>query len=292
MKEWVSPIDKKFHFVWIGNQEKPDYFLLFLERFKELCPEFKIKVWGNSNLNKKNFPITYPYIKKIRKLQGGPVRGWSSGSFINDSKGESLIYSKWAQITDLMRLEIIYTHGGYYFDTNIECLKPLFDLLNIPKKRFVGCNESTYPFKKISYLSNSFFGATKNNIILKRLLSKRRLNNIDYYWMKPNETTGPYYLRSGIQMKDNYHIFPSEYFYPFVEFETDGRKVMPNKCHSHKRNIKRTIKKNRRKRTISKSYKTNKSLKLKNKKGYLYFPCDKYPKSYALKHWNLGKSWL
>ena len=35
-----------------------------------------------------------------------------------------------------------------------------------------------------------------------------------------------------------------------------------------------------------------KNKKLKNKKGYLDFPCKQYPKSYALKHWQLGKSWL
>ena len=32
--------------------------------------------------------------------------------------------------------------------------------------------------------------------------------------------------------------------------------------------------------------------KLQNKKGYLLTPCNKYPKSYAIKHWNLGGSWI
>ena len=31
--------------------------------------------------------------------------------------------------------------------------------------------------------------------------------------------------------------------------------------------------------------------KKKIKKGYIEYPCKKYPKSYALKHWQLGKSW-
>ena len=33
-------------------------------------------------------------------------------------------------------------------------------------------------------------------------------------------------------------------------------------------------------------------MKVIKNKGYLDFPCKKYPKSYALKHWQLGKSWL
>ena len=37
---------------------------------------------------------------------------------------------------------------------------------------------------------------------------------------------------------------------------------------------------------------SSKLIRLKNKKGYLEIPCKKYPQSYALKHWQLGKSWL
>ena len=76
---------------------------------------------------------------------------------------EPLKYSKWAQITDLMRLEIIYSHGGFYFDVNFEILKPLYNLLN-NNYHFVGCNEVPR-FKNIGFLSNSFFGATKHNVI-------------------------------------------------------------------------------------------------------------------------------
>ena len=77
-------------------------------------------------------------------------------------------------------------------------------------------------------------------------------------------------------MSDNYFIFPSRTFYPFVEEYEPGsdppyRKSSTNKCHSKK--------------------KTKKKKRLKNKKGYIEYPCKKYPKSYALKHWQLGKSW-
>ena len=79
-----------------------------------------------------------------------------------------------------MRLEIVYRNGGYYFDTTFEILKPLYNLLNKKKYRFVGCNEIPR-FKNVDILSNSFFGATKNNPIIKRLLSKSKLNKIDFY---------------------------------------------------------------------------------------------------------------
>ena len=127
-------------------------------------------------------------------------------------------------------------------------------------------------------LSNSFLEQLKIVLILKRLLSKSKLNKIDFYEMAVDFETGPGYLRSGIFKSDSVYIFPSTYFYPFVEEYGPGqdppyRKSSKNKCHSKK-----------------KTKRTNK--RLKNKKGFIEFPCKKYPKSYALKHWQLGKSWL
>ena len=276
MKEWISPIPKKVHLIWIGNLEYPDYFRAFLKTFYQYMPEFEIKVWGNKDLIKKNFPMTINYINKAKKLHGKPMVDDYGEKMLN-FKLDPLLYSKWAQITDLMRLEIIYNHGGYYFDTTFEILKPLYNLLNKKKYTFVGCNEIPR-FKNVDILSNSFFGATKKNPILKRLLSKKKLNQINFYDFQVDFQTGPGYLRSGIKLNDNYYIFPSTYFYPFVEEYSPGqnppyRKATKNKCHNQKK-TKRVRK------------------RLKNKKGFIEFPCKKYPKSYALKHWQLGKSWL
>jgi len=276
MKDWISPIPQNVHLIWIGDNDYPDYFKLFLNTFYQNFEGFNIKVWGNKDLNRKNFPITFNYIQKAKKLQGKQMVDQDGYKMYSENM-KPILYSKWAQITDLMRLEIVYNKGGYYFDTTFEILKPMFNLLNKPKFRFVGCNE--YPrFKNSPILSNSFFGATAQNPILKRLLQKKRLDKIDFYDSSVDFQTGPGYLRSCIYLNDNYFIFPTKIFYPFVEEYSPGvdppfRKAKKNKCHSKK-----------------KIKKTNK--KLKSKKGYIRFPCDKYPKSYALKHWQLGKSWL
>ena len=274
MKEWISPIPLKVHIIWIGG-EKPDYLKLFLKSFRKYLPEFEIKIWGNDDLKKKHFPKTIEYIRKAKRIHGKQMKD-EYGEKMYDFKLEPLTYSKWAQITDLMRLEIIYNHGGFYFDTTFEILKSMYKLLNRTEK-FVGCNE--YPrFKNAPILSNSFFGAVKKSIILKRLLNKNNLDKIDFYERAVDFETGPGYLRDGIHKTDNVHIFPSSYFYPFVEEYTPGqdppyRKASKNKCHGKKKTKQKTK-------------------KLRNKKGFIEFPCKKYPKSYALKHWQLGKSWL
>ena len=177
-----------------------------------------------------------------------------------------------------MRLEIVYNYGGYYFDTTFEILKPLYNLLNIKNKTFVGCNELPR-FKDHDKLSNSFFGATKNNIILKRMLKKSVLDKINFYEQQVDLETGPGFLRQHIYNSDfkNVHIFPSTYFYPFIEPLSPKQKHPPyrksgkNKCHSEK---------------PKKGY-----TKLDGDKGYIKFPCNTYTDSYALKHWQLGKCW-
>lgn len=278
VRAWISPIPRNIHLIWIGTNPYPDYFKLFLTTFVKFLPEFSIKVWTNKDLTKKNFPKTFTYIQKAKKIHGKQIKD-ENGNKMYNKKMEPLRYSKWAQITDLMRLEIIYNQGGYYFDTTFEILKPLYNILNKRKYKFIGCNEVPR-FKDYHILSNSFFGATKNNVIIKRLLTKKKLDNIDFYDILVDFQTGPGFLRSGINLNDNFYIFPSKYFYPFIEEYAPGedqlyRKSEKNKCHKIK------------------SKKKGKDIKtLKNKKGSIIFPCKAYPKSYALKHWQLGKSWL
>ncbi|MBT6325103.1 MAG: hypothetical protein HOJ35_03985, partial [Bdellovibrionales bacterium] len=85
-----------------------------------------------------------------------------------------------------------------------------------------------------------------------------RPSQVSTYWV-PNEKrtsgncyevdleTGPGYLREGIHKTDNVHIFPSSYFYPFVEEYTPGqdppyRKASKNKCHGKKKTKQKTKK--------------------------------------------------
>jgi len=289
-KPWVSPIPKLVHLIWIGDNEYPDYFKLFLKSFYEHLPEFTIKIWNNNDLTKKNFPKTFKYIQKAKKIHGTIIKD-ENNKVQYDGNKHPLTYSKWAQITDLMRLEIVHNHGGFYFDITFEILKPLYKLFNKKKYRFVGCNEVPR-FKDHYILSNSFFGATVKNVILKRLLSKDRLDSIDFYEQAVDFETGPGYLRSGIRLNDNYKIFPSYYFYPFVEEygykqEPLYRKSSKNKCHTKSTKKVKNPKIKRKSKRKHIKYK-----RLKNNKGILRFPCKLYPKSYALKHWQLGKTWL
>jgi hypothetical protein len=275
-KTSVSPIPTKVHLIWIGTNPYPDYFRLFLESFYTYLPEFQIRVWENKDLTKKNFPKTWSYIQKAKRIHGKQMVDEEGNKMYRLEDEQPMTYSKWAQITDLMRLEIVFREGGYYFDTTFEILKPMYGMLSKQSSKFVGCNEVPR-FKDYPSLSNSFFGATKGNPILKRLLSSSFLKTIDFQAFDVDNQSGPGYLRSGIYDSDDVKILPTLYMYPFIEprdsfNDPPYRKSKPNQCHSEKQKTKFT--------------------KLKGNKGYISYPCQKYPKSYALKHWQLGKSWI
>jgi hypothetical protein len=67
------------------------------------------------------------------------------------------------------------------------------------------------------YLTNSFFAASKFNTVLERLLKDEVLSEIDLQSEYINRTTGPYFLRSGIQdvAADKVFMFDSAQVFPY-----------------------------------------------------------------------------
>lgn len=252
-------IPRFVHQIWIGHQPPPVYYELFQDSFRRYLPGFGYRLWREEDITVENFPLTYRSIQKARQLHGQRTKSGKT-------------YSKWAQVADLMRLEIIYHHGGYYFDITFELLKNLSRVLTRTKASFVGCNEVRK--KQVDYLSNSFFGAIPGHPILKRLLRLQTLAAIDFRSFDVAEETGPYFLKSGIRPGDDVHLFPTHYFYPYISWDTPDRRKSQDRCLS-KRPRKGWVPLSHQGSTI-----------------YLHFPCTKYPNSYANKHWELGGTWL
>ena len=275
-KKEVSPIPKKLHFIWLGPITPP-YLEKFMKTFETYAPGYEQRLWGDSDINKKNFPITYDTIQKVRDYQGEKVKEYTNQKTMLKTTAEPYTYSKYAQVADLMRYEIVNTHGGYYFDANMFLLKDITKLFNC-KEKFVGCNELGPNMKKSPILSNSFFGAVPNSPVLKRILNKTFLDSIDLRTLDVDFETGPGALRYVLDIdNDSYHIFPANTFYPYIlPWTADGddhplRKSSKPKCTGKKRTKKRT-------------------LKMKDNL-WLEFPCKKYKEVYGIKLWESGGSW-
>lgn len=203
-----SGIDFKrvVHQIWFG-EEMPAWRKKLFETNESVCNAhgFQYKLWKNVDRTEENYEQTIKYQNDAMKI------GTASGQ------------SRWAQVADLARLELIYNGSGIYVDSIIEISPAL--LLGVVNAinggaTFVGCNEDPCDppldcenAQGEKYLTNSFFAATRANPIFKRLLE--RLDTIDLEDTRINHTTGPYFLRSGITPEDKIFLFDSAQIFPF-----------------------------------------------------------------------------
>jgi len=73
-----------------------------------------------------------------------------------------------AERSDILRLEILWRHGGVYVDTDFECIRPLEPL--------VGGLDFFCAYLKPGQANNAFIGATSGHPILDRALDELRPN--------------------------------------------------------------------------------------------------------------------
>jgi hypothetical protein len=230
-------IQKIIHQIWFGSKV-PTWRKYLFDHNKKICLKngYKYKLWLEKdrlgNYGKKNFPSTIAYQTTALEYGGN---------------------SRWAQVADLARLEIIYLHGGIYLDSLFEISDAFLQemsFLSSPSSssssllknkktgyHFIGanedpCNLNCMGAQKMKYLTNSFFAAIKGSIILERLIDDDMLNKIDLETEFINRTTGPYYLRKGIidPIKEKVFLFKTEQIYPFNVNPSYYRKIHPNTC--------------------------------------------------------------
>lgn len=242
-------IPKIFHQIWIGSSVPP-VLKLFMSTFKKM-EGYQYKLWKTSDVNPANFPITWPYIEDLMSRK-------------------KIV---WAMIADLLRLEILYHHGGIYVDTTFEALKNLDPILD-NRAKFILSNEDECGLRCISkgekYISNSFIASVPHYIVLERLLSDSYLEKIDFD-RPANRATGPYYLRKGIKAASEVKLIPTKYIYPL---SYEDYKYVEDECVS---------------RSPKKGYLKRKYF---DKIFYVKFPCTGYKGAYMVKNWAIGGTWI
>lgn len=98
-------IPRVVHRVWLGDS-LPERFATYGEQWRRLHPDWKITDWQD-----------YDALPPLR----------NQGLF---DQAERLYPSDWKRFeADLLRLELLWLHGGVYSDTDVEPLRPIDDLL-------------------------------------------------------------------------------------------------------------------------------------------------------------------
>ena len=109
-----------------------------IESWKKFCPDYEIICWNEGNYDVSK----YKYTKEAYEAK------------------------KWAFVSDIARLDILYNHGGIYLDTDVEIIKSIDDLLDF--EGFMGFED------KKQVASGLGIGAVKGSEVVKLLLDSYR----------------------------------------------------------------------------------------------------------------------
>lgn len=102
-------IPKIIHYCWFGRNPLPPLAIKCIESWKKFLPDYEIREW-----NEENFDVNVV-------------------SYTKEAYGAK----KYAFVSDYARFWILYHYGGIYFDTDVEVIKPLDDI--IKRGPFMGC---------------------------------------------------------------------------------------------------------------------------------------------------------
>lgn len=94
-------IPKVIHYCWFGRNPLPESALKCIASWRKFFPNYEIKEW-----NEDNFDVnTIPYTREAYEAK------------------------KYAFVSDYARFWILYNFGGLYFDTDVEVIKPMGDII-------------------------------------------------------------------------------------------------------------------------------------------------------------------
>ena len=185
-------IPKKIHYIWFGKGEKNERVKHCIESWKKYLPDYEIIEW-----NEDNFDINY-----------------------NDFTKSAYENKKWAFVSDVARLWVLYNEGGIYMDTDVEVYKPLDEFLN---------NEGFTGFEDVHYPVTATLGAVKGNPVIKMMLDYYNCIDFKLYddwrdYIKYQETNtcimsnifgllGVDRDRNETQKIKHFTIYPQSYFF-------------------------------------------------------------------------------
>lgn len=147
-------IPKVIHYCWFGHNPLPEDAKRCISSWRKFLPDYEVKEW-----NEDNFDVN-----------------------ICDYTKEAYEAKKYAFVSDYARFWILYHHGGLYFDTDVELIKPLDEIIS--KGAFVGIEKSLATTQQscdswVGINPGLGIGAEKGDTIYQDVLAKYNSMNFD-----------------------------------------------------------------------------------------------------------------
>mgnify|MGYP002769055592 CR=1 FL=1 len=209
-------IPKVIHYCWFGGNPLPEMAIKCIDSWKKFFPDYEIKQWNESN-----FDINLiPYIAEAYKAK------------------------KYAFVSDYARFWILYNYGGLYFDTDVQVIKNMDDI--IAKGPFMGCEKEALKGKTpmdIGVAPGLGLGVNPGLGLYKEMLDLYETLHFVNKNGSYNQTTIVSYttnvlckhglrLTSEIQQCGGIWIYPKEYFCP-LDYITKKLEVTTNTRSIH-----------------------------------------------------------
>lgn len=102
-------IPKIIHYCWFGGTPLPELTQKCIASWRKYLPGHEIKEWNESNFDVNMIPYT----------------------------AEAYKAKKYAFLSDYARFWILYKYGGLYFDTDVEIIRPMQEIID--RGPFMGC---------------------------------------------------------------------------------------------------------------------------------------------------------
>ncbi len=192
-------IPKVIHYCWFGGNPLPEFAIKCIDSWRKYMPDYEIKEWNESNFDVNIIPYTK----------------------------EAYEAKKYAFVSDYARFWILYHYGGVYFDTDVEVIRPLDEI--IERGAFMGCEiDGQDPhYGDIAVAPGLGLAVEAGHQVYKAILEKYAdlhfLNddgsyNTTYAVVKlTTDTLKSFGMENikGIQQVADIYIYPQCYFNPF-----------------------------------------------------------------------------
>lgn len=178
-------IPKIFHHVWPGLDPFPESFKYYIQTWKDKHPDWKFMFWTPNNLfklqNQKWYDLEETYAGK----------------------------------SDIARYEVLKNFGGIYIDVDMECFKPIDEILN-------GV-EFFVMYEQDNYVVPTIMGCVPEHPLINRIIQHiPESYKKDPYSHNITAKTGPKFISSLLDYDDpQLTIYPRYYFQPTLYFEED-----------------------------------------------------------------------
>ena len=190
-------IPKKIHYCWFGGNPLPEMAKHCVESWKKFLPDYEIVEWNESN-----FDVNCcDYVK------------------------ETYSAKKWAFVSDYARFKILYDHGGVYFDTDVEVIKSMDDILE--KGSYMGFESTVSQALGGNLVVNPGvgFAVEKGDALLQELLEGYHCRHFvkedgSYDMTTIVDYTSAVMKKYGLlaenrlQLVNGIHVYPVDYFAP------------------------------------------------------------------------------